>query len=121
MTWTRELVFKTIVAGVFLALLAFMVWFVLIRPGAMAEKARRATVEAAAAGGKANAAQDASGVIIGNAQDGIDTRKKVDEDVQDLRDLEDEQRGALAVARMCLYDSAKDDPRCVQLRRERPR
>jgi len=121
MKWTQELMFRAIVAGLLVALFAFAVWFVVIRPGQAEERARRASVEAEEAKGQAAAAEDAAGVIIGNAQDGLDTRKKVDADVKDLHDIEDEQRGALAVARMCMYDSAKDDPRCVQLRRERSR
>lgn len=109
------------VAGfVILGLVALVCWFVLIKPGQDRRRAAEAEAGAAVAGGTAKAAQDAQGVVIGNAA----RERATDDQTRANRDeiLKAPDAGVSAGAAgdaglrgLCKRPSLRDSGRCREL------
>lgn len=107
-----------IVGGILL--LAFVaIWFVLTEPGRQRQKAAEARVASELSQAAAGSARDAVGTVTKRADTEAQIDRSTTEAEDAIRQAPDDQRNAVALARLCLRDAYASDPACVQLRRSR--
>jgi flagellar biosynthesis/type III secretory pathway M-ring protein FliF/YscJ len=106
--------------GAILLVVAAAVWFVLIEPGRQRQRAAEAKAEAELSAAAGASARDALKTYSQARDREWTTDQQAKEAEDEIRAAPDDDRNAIARARLCMSDAYARDPSCVELRRSRP-
>lgn len=108
------------VIGVIFVLALFATWYVLTEPGRQRQRAAEARAAGAFSAASASSAQDATRTVISGAARETQIDQQSQEAEDEIRNAQDGDRNAIALARLCMRDAYARDPVCVGLRRAGP-
>lgn len=109
-----------LLAGLAAFVIVFWAWWVITEPGRANRRADEAAASSEFANARTAATTDAIGAVIDRGRQESTIDANVKEAERELRQAPEDQRNAVALRRLCLSDSTRDDPACRALREPRP-